>query len=192
MPIAFRSSGSSVCSRDWLIRENNHHVCIRGGSVCTPYASGAQIVQHGVHVMMSAKCLKRAHEATRGIVRLRIPSYFMIITMTVCSGGLSVVHVLTCRFDSMTDLRIEPPISLSAVAPPILLVDQPIVEGVHAPRPLAHGSSVLPLRLKLSSVRKVQYTMPVKPCVWVVYGCTVSSYECRSCIYKCTASIRFG
>ena len=41
MPIAFRSSGSSVCSRDWLIRENNpprvhpgglslHPVCIRG------------------------------------------------------------------------------------------------------------------------------------------------------------------
>ena len=79
MPIAFRSSGSSVCSRDWLIRENNHHACIRGGSVCTPYAYGAQIVQHGVHVMMSAKCLKRAHEATRGIVRLRIPSIHLLL-----------------------------------------------------------------------------------------------------------------
>ena len=52
-----------------------------GGPIRTPCASGglslhrgAQAVQHGVHVMMSAKGLMRAHEATRGIVRLRIPS----------------------------------------------------------------------------------------------------------------------
>lgn len=65
----------------------------------------------------------------------------------------------------MADLGIEPPIGLSAIAPPILLVDQPVVEGVHASCPLAHGSPVLPLCLKLPSIRKVQYTMPMKPCV---------------------------
>ena len=42
-----------------------------GGSVCIP---GAQIVQHRMHVMLLAKRLMCAHEATRGIVRLRIPS----------------------------------------------------------------------------------------------------------------------
>ena len=47
--------------------------CASGGlSLST--IRGAQAVQHGVHVLMSAKGLMRAHEATRGIVYLRIPS----------------------------------------------------------------------------------------------------------------------
>ena len=43
------------------------------------YASGGpQAIQHGVHVMMSAKGLMHAHEAMRGIVYLCIPSMVIL------------------------------------------------------------------------------------------------------------------
>ena len=72
----------TVCSRDWLTRENDRHVCIWGARPAPRVHPGPQAVQHGVYVMMSAKGLMCAHEATQGIVRLRIPSSHMILAMT--------------------------------------------------------------------------------------------------------------
>ena len=43
-------------------------------------------MQHGMHVMMSAKGIMRANEATRGMVRLRIPSIHkstLILTQSI-------------------------------------------------------------------------------------------------------------